>query len=411
MVEMSPFEHAKQLVEEIGSKIGLTDREKQLLLTHEKIAHKRIVVKGNVYHAWRIVHSTALGPSKGGIRYHPNVNEEEVKALSFWMSVKNAVSGLPYGGAKGGIKFDPREVDEETLEMISREYVRAFHEMFGADKDIPAPDVYTNPKVMGWMLDEYEKITGRKTPAMITGKPVALGGIKLRGTSTAKGGFIMLEELVHRENLDRPKMTVAVQGFGNAGSNFARLCADAGIKVVAVSDSKGGIYDADGLNVSGVFEAKTTSGSVTNYDKGVKISNDDLIKLDVDVLVLAALEGVIRKDNVNGVKAKYIIELANGPITPEADRILVEKGVTVLPDVIANSGGVVGSYLEWVQGRSGFFYDDAELEERFSRRMKQTFDNVYGYAKEHETDLRTAAYAIAMRRIIDAERARGALRS
>ncbi len=404
---MEPFEQAKKMIDKVSRLMGLSEEEKKLLLTHQKIEKHRLTVNGKTYEAWRIIHNNALGPGKGGIRYHPDVNESEVKALSFWMSIKNSLAGLPYGGAKGGIRFDPRKVDEKTLEEISRAYIRAFHKGLGSDKDIPAPDVYTNPKIMGWMLDEYEKITGKHDPAMITGKPLILGGIKLRESSTAKGGFIVLKELLKKKGEDPSKITVAVQGFGNAGSFVAKMCHEDGMKVVAVSDSKGGVYNQDGLDVNEVIEVKKKTGRVSEYHGGKPITNEDILTLDVDVLILAALEGVITEENAGNVKARYIVELANGPITPEGDDVLFKNGVIVVPDVLANSGGVVGSYLEWVYGKTGMYLTDGELESRLEERMKESFDRVYSLAEERKVDLRTAAYIISIRRILDAERARG----
>ena len=363
---------------------------------------------GEKYTAWRIVHNDSLGPGKGGIRFHPNVSEDEVKSLAFWMSMKNSLAGLPYGGAKGGVKINPKIMSKEDLEKVSREFIRAFHEFLGEDIDVPAPDVYTNPQIMGWMLDEYERIKGRHEPGMITGKPLALQGCKIRGKSTAKGGFVVFKELLSKIGKNKDEITIAVQGFGNAGYNFAQFAYDEGFKVVAVSDSKGGIANSSGLNIPEVKKVKDEKGSVVEYNAD-KISNEELLEMDVNFLILAALENQITKDNVSKVKSRYIIELANGPTTFDATIALYERGVMVVPDILANAGGVIGSYFEWAQNKTGNIFEDDYLEKRLEDMMKRNFNKVYELHLEKKVDMRTAAYIIAIKRILDAERARGRL--
>ncbi len=400
------FENVFKTLNKVSKVMKLSEVEMKVLTSFKRIKKEEIVVDGEVYEAWRIVHNDALGPGKGGIRFHPNVSEDEVKSLAFWMSIKNSLAGLPYGGAKGGVKLNPKILTREEVEEISREYIRKFYEVLGEDKDIPAPDVNTNSEIMGWMLDEYEKIKGKHEPAMITGKPLSLGGCKFRKTSTSKGGYIIFKEMLERE--EKKDVTIAVQGFGNAGYNFAKFAFDDGFKVVAVSDSKGGIYDPEGLNIDEVKKVKSETGKVSGYE-AKKITNEELLELEVDFLVLAALENQVTEENADRIKAKYIIELANGPVTPEADEILYERGIKVIPDILANAGGVIGSYFEWVQSKTGHIFEDSYLEERLEKMMKTNFHRVNEFHEREGVDMRTAAYVLAIQRILDAERARGRL--
>ncbi|MCD6368121.1 MAG: Glu/Leu/Phe/Val dehydrogenase [Candidatus Aenigmarchaeota archaeon] len=398
------FENVSSILKRVSNYMGLSESEIYVLSSFKRIKREEIELNGNKYPAWRIVHNDALGPGKGGIRFHPNVSEDEVKSLSFWMSIKNSLAGIPFGGAKGGVKVDPKTLSPEELEELSRKYIRAFHDVIGENKDVPAPDVYTNPTIMGWMLDEYEKIKERHEPGMITGKPIVLGGCKFRGTSTSKGGFIIFEEIL--STIEKKDVTIAVQGFGNAGYNFAKMAYDEGYKVVAVSDSKGGIYDENGLNIDEVKKIKSEKGTVIEFD-AQKISNKEILELDVDFLILAALENQITENNVENIKARNIIELANGPVTPEADKRLFERGIFVVPDILANSGGVIGSYFEWIQNKTGGAFESSYLEERFEKMMKENYSKVYEVYKRDGVDMRTAAYSLAIRRILDAEKARG----
>lgn len=360
-----------------------------------------------IFKGWRSEHSTALGPAKGGIRYHWNVTKDEVMALSAWMSMKNALMNLPYGGGKGGIRVNPKELSDAELERLSRGFIDKIYKYLGPDQDIPAPDVYTNPKIMAWMLDEYEKLVGRKAPGMITGKPIIVGGSLGRNHATALGGFFVLREAVKtKEGKSLEGMTAAIQGFGNAGSFMAKFLSSAKVKVVAVSDSKGAIYDPNGLPIDEVVKVKAETGSVVNYDKAEKISNEDLLILDVDVLVPAALENVITEKNARDVKARYIVELANGPITPEADEIIYKKGIFSLPDILANAGGVTVSYFEWVQNRMGYYWEEEEVDEKLDKKMTKAFKEVYEAMEEYKVPPREAAYVVALRRIVEALKAR-----
>jgi len=402
------FADIRKRVEEISRLMNLGEKEVNILLNFRRIARKELEIGGKRYLAFRALHNDALGPGKGGIRFHPNVSEDEVKSLAFWMSIKNSLMGLPFGGAKGGIKVNPKELTENEIEELSRAYIREFHEILGENKDIPAPDVYTNPKIMGYMLDEFEKIKGFHEPAMITGKPIALGGIKLREDSTSRGGFIILKEFLNLVNKDKSELKIGIQGFGNVGFNIAKMLYEDGFKIICVSDSKGGILDERGLNIFEVRKVKEETGSVVNY-KGERITNKELLEYEVDLLILAAMENQITNENAGEVKAKYILELANGPITSEADKILNKKGATIIPDILANSGGVVASYFEWVQNKCGNIFEDEYLEKRFEKKMKEAFKKVYEFSQEERLNMRIGAYIIAIKRILEAERARGTI--
>ena len=401
--------------------LNLTDQEVDLLSSYKKISQADLEVNGQKYPAWRIIHNNALGPGKGGIRFHPQVSEDEVKCLSFWMSLKNSLLNLPFGGAKGGVKFNPKNLPTEAsgeggqksiLEQISRAYIDAFYKDLGQNKDIPAPDVYTNSRIMAWMLDEFEKKVGHHEPGMVTGKPVELGGLSLRSDATARGGFIIIQELIKTQKLNKNNLKIAIKGFGNAGSNLAKILHESGFKIISVSDSQGGVHNSNGLDINKVASIKEEQGSVTEYSDAEKITNQDLLTLEVDLLILAALENQITKENVNQVKAKRIIELANGPITPEADKTLFSRGVTVVPDILANAGGVVASYFEWTQNRTGNICPLEHLKSQLTLKMQQAWDKVYALQQEKykDQDLRTCAWLVAVKRILEAEKWRGNLK-
>ena len=408
---MSTFDNILARVNKVRDLEKLSDVAVKLLITPKRVSQVDLEVDGQKYPAWRILSNNAMGPGKGGIRFHPDVCEDEVKSLAFWMSLKNSLAGLPYGGGKGGVKFDPKNTDAKTVEKISREYIRQFYKVLGQDIDVPAPDVYTNAQIMGYMLDEYEKMVGHHEPGMITGKPLELGGSILRGDATARGGYIVIKDLVEKMVGSNNKLKIAVQGFGNAGSFIAKMLATDGFIVVAVSDSQGGIYNENGLDMVGLEKIKTETGRVDNYADGRKITNSEILELPVDILVLAALENQVTKDNADKIQAKYIVELANGPITHEADQILFGKGIQVVPDILANSGGVVVSYFEWCQNRTGNILDNNYLSDLLVKKMQASFAAVYEKYMEHEqkVDLRTAAYIIAINRILAAEKYRGNL--
>lgn len=404
---MSIFSDNLARLEEVRQLEGISQEEMSLLTSPAQIKTAEINIGGQKYPAWRIVYSRALGPGKGGIRFHPDVSEDEVKSLAFWMALKNSLADIPYGGAKGGVKFDPKAASPEELEEISRQFVRAFKDYLGQDKDIPAPDVYTNGQIMSWMLDEFEKSVGHHEPGMITGKPVELGGIALRGDSTAQGGYLVAKEMV-RELLDgKSGLRVAVQGFGNAGLFMAEKLHRDGFKIVAVSDSQGGIKQDAGLDIQALAEAKRSGQAVSAWKEGEKITNAELLELDVDILVLAALENQITEANAARIKAGHIVELANGPIDYAADKILAASGKIIVPDILANSGGVIVSYFEWAQNRTGQILDAEYLRGLLDKKMKANWQRVLDKSRQGNLTLRQAAYALAIHRILAAEKYRG----
>lgn len=350
------------------------------------------------FEGYRVEYNNARGPYKGGIRYHQNTDINEVKALSFWMTLKCAVIGIPMGGGKGGITVDPKILSKTELEKLSRGWVSRFSDILGPMKDVPAPDVNTTPEIMAWMADEYREITGDKTGAVITGKPVENGGSLGRDTATAQGGFYTFETLKTSLGIN-DKCTVAVQGFGNAGANAAAIWFEAGHKIVAVSDSKGGIYNPDGLDIKEVAIHKEQTGSVLGFNGSRDITNEELLELDCDLLIPAALENVITKDNANNIKAKVILELANGPTTSEADEILHAKNIPLIPDILANSGGVAVSYFEWKQNLADEHWSKEEVFEKLRAMINISAKEIFDCSIKHNTDMRMGAFILALDRI------------
>ncbi|HET7313401.1 Glu/Leu/Phe/Val dehydrogenase [Salinisphaera sp.] len=359
-----------------------------------------------VFSGYRVRYDTALGPAKGGIRFHPDVGADEVSTLAFWMTMKCAVMGLPFGGGKGGVAVDPKQFSPAELERLARAYIDQIADFIGPDSDIPAPDVNTNPRVMGWMADQYRIIARAHTPDVITGKPIEMGGSAGRATATGDGAFHVLSTMMQRWGREAKGTTVAIQGFGNAGQCFARRCADAGYTVVAVSDSSGGIHDAGGLDIDAVIETKNDKGSVSEAG-GEAMSNADLITMEVDVLAPAALESVITSDNAGDVAAGVIVEIANGPVASEADATLIDNRVLVLPDILANAGGVTVSYFEWAQNRQAWYWDADTVAERLEQRMVEATHALADRAEDNDVDLRTAAYILALEQIEKATAAVG----
>lgn len=363
------------------------------------------------FQAWRCRYDDTRGPTKGGIRFHPDANMEEVITLAFWMTFKCAVVGLPFGGGKGAIKVDPRKLSRHELERLSRAYVQAFSSMIGPDRDIPAPDVYTNSMIMGWMLDEYSTLVGYPCPAVITGKPIPLGGSLGREEATAQGGFFVLDVLTPELELDKTERRAVVQGYGNAGAIIARLLHDDGWKIVAASDSGGGVHCEKGLDPADLEAAKHKHGSVAGYAKGrpevATLSCDELVALDCDLLVPAAMEDQIHEGNAGDCKARVILELANGPVTAAADVILEAKGVQVLPDILANAGGVTVSYFEWVQNRQRYYWSEEEVKHKLQPIMERESLAVWKMAAEKKCSLRTAAYVLGLQRLAEAIQAHG----
>jgi glutamate dehydrogenase (NADP+) len=364
-----------------------------------------------VFPGYRVRFDTSRGPAKGGIRFHPDVDVREVTTLSYWMTFKTALLDLPFGGGKGGVTVEPRELSTAELERLARGYVSAVADALGPDTDVPAPDVATNELVMGWMADEYDKIVRGHVPAAFTGKPLALGGIPGRSSATADGAFHVLRTLRDRLLPDVEAPTVAVQGFGNAGSQLAEALGDAGYRVVAVSDSRAAVHDPDGLDVGKLVAHKRDTGSLEDPPVGAVIDAAELLALDVDVLVPAALEGAIHADNAGDVRATVVLEVANGPVTADADDVLTERGVEIVPDILANAGGVTVSWFEWIQGRTGDRWEAATVARRLEDRMVQETEHLVEVATERDLPLVTAAYVIALERLSAAVDAQGTART
>jgi len=401
----NPFESAIKTVEQANKYAGVKEEIFEKIKKPEHIHEFTIHAAGKKYKGYRVQHNSARGPYKGGIRFHPRVDIDEVKALATWMSLKCAVADIPYGGGKGGVACNPKEMTVEEKEEVSRAWVRAMASHIGAWKDVPAPDVNTDSQTMAWMLDEYEKITGRKEPAVITGKPVELGGSLGRDKATSQGGFFVLREAMKANKVKHN--TVAIQGLGNVGSWLAEILHKEKFRVVAVSDSKGGIYSEKGLDIPKVLEQKRKTGSVSGFPGAKNITNEEILTLPVEILAPSALEGVITGVNAGAIKAKLVLEMANGPTTPEADEVLNSKGVIVIPDILANAGGVTVSYFEWVQNLSGYCWTLEEVDKRLEQQMTRAFDAVHATAQKHKISYRLAANVLALERIARAMELRG----
>jgi len=362
-----------------------------------------------IYTGYRVQHSDIRGPTKGGIRFHPRVNLDEVKALAAWMTMKTAVMNLPFGGAKGGIAVNPAELSEGELERLSRRYATAIAPVIGPEKDIPAPDVYTNPKIMAWMTDTYSMMQGRTIHGVFTGKPMEFGGSHGRLEATARGLFLCITHACERLGVSINNTKAAIQGFGNAGAYSHKFLQEAGSRVIAVSDSKGAIIDEKGLDVQKVLDHKTKSQkrSVIGFPGSKTITNEQLLELNVDILVPAALENVVTSKNAKGIRASIVAEAANGPCTPEADDILHKKNIAIIPDILANAGGVTVSYFEWVQNRNGDHWSEEYVNEKLASWMKAAFDMVWKMKEENKIDMRTAAGIVAIKRLVKSYEFRG----
>ena len=360
-----------------------------------------------VFEGYRVQHSLTRGPAKGGIRYHPDVTLDEIKALAMWMTWKCAVVGLPYGGAKGGVVCNPKTLSPRELERLTRRYTSELLPIIGPERDIPAPDVNTDPQVMAWIMDTYSADKGYSVPGVVTGKPVSIGGSLGRNEATGRGGLFVLWAESKHLGMPLEGKRVAIQGYGNAGSVFAQLAAGQGARVIAVSDSKGGVYSESGLDPTAAVEHKRRTGSVVGFAGTKDITNEELLTLDCEVLVPAALEHAITEENAGDVKARVILELANGPTTPEADEILSGKGVRVIPDILANAGGVTVSYLEWVQGIQAYFWSEREVNLKLRDMMERAYDDVYRISVNEKLSLRRASHWLAVSRVADAMKTRG----
>lgn len=417
------YEEALKPLKKAAAVLNLEPNIVEALSSPERMLIVSIPVKMDdgklkVFTGYRVQHNTARGPAKGGIRYHPGVCLDEVKSLAFWMSVKNTVVGVPFGGGKGGITCNPKKMSEGELERLTRGYAAAIAKFVGPDQDIPAPDVGTNAQIMGWFTDEYCKIVGKCVPGVITAKPLDIGGSRGRETATGRGAFFATLEAVKTFNIPLKGARVSIQGYGNVAQPMAKYLYELGCKIVAVSDSTGGVYNPKGMHPIKLAKFKTRRRSVKGFPGSKEISTIDPITVDCDILIPAALENQITGKNAGKVKAKLIVEEANGPTTPEADKILHEKGVVIVPDVLANAGGVTVSYFEWVQNRMGYYWSDEEVDEKLKQVMTKAFKGVYQNAKQYQVDtslttqqslmdMRTAAYVTAVKKIVDAMRALG----
>ena len=414
MVEdLDPFDIALKQLNKAAKVINLDKQALELLSSPEQILQVSIPVKMDngetkVFTGFRVHYNSARGPTKGGIRFHPDETLSTVKALSAWMTWKTAITSLPMGGAKGGVICDPKKLSVGELERLSRGYIRAIADFIGPEIDVPAPDVYTTPQIMAWMMDEYEKIVRHSAPGVITGKPIEAGGSLGRGDATARGGLFVLREAAKKMNMDLSKASVAIQGFGNAGQFAHKLVKEMfGSKVVAISDTKTGIYSESGIDFAKLLEHKKKTGSVKDFPGTKNISNEELLELKVDVLIPAAIENQLTSANAGKVKAKVILELANGPTTPDADEIFYKNKILLLPDFLSNAGGVTVSYFEWVQNQTGDYWTEKEVYDRLDKKMTQATSDVLNASEKYKIDPRTAAYTVSVKRVADAMKLRG----
>jgi len=412
MEELNPFKIAQAQLDEAAKLLKLDKGTHEMLRWPMRELHVTIPVKMDdgttkVFQGFRVQYNDARGPTKGGIRWHPEETVDTVRALAAWMTWKTSVVDIPYGGSKGGVICNPKEMSEGEKERLARGYIRALGRFIGPKKDIPAPDVYTTPQIMAWMMDEYSNITGYNTPGVITGKLINVGGSLGRGDATARGGMFVLREAADINDIDLSKATVAIQGYGNAGQFAHSLIEEMfGSKVIAISDSKGGILNKSGLKAKKCISTKLKKGSVVKLDED-KISNKELLELDVDVLIPAALENVITEKNASKIKAKISVELANGPTTPEADKILHDNDCYVIPDFLANAGGVTVSYFEWVQNEAGYYWPIERVYNELDEHMTKAFHAVHDMRANEKVHNRLAAYMVAVKRVVDAMKIRG----
>lgn len=405
------FTSTQDVIQDALNKLGYDEAMYELLKEPLRMLQVRIPVKMDdgttkVFTGYRAQHNDAVGPTKGGVRFHPQVSEEEVKALSMWMTLKCGIVDLPYGGGKGGVICDPRQMSMGEIERLSRGYVRAVSQIVGPTKDIPAPDVFTNAQIMAWMMDEYSRMDEFNSPGFITGKPLVLGGSQGRDRATAQGVTIVIEEAAKKRGIDIKGARVVIQGFGNAGSFLAKFMHDLGAKVIGISDAYGALHDPEGLDIDYLLDRRDSFGTVTTLFENT-ISNKELLELDCDILVPAAIENQITADNAHDIKADIVVEAANGPTTAEATKILTERGILLVPDVLASAGGVTVSYFEWVQNNQGYYWTEEEVEERLYKKMVEAFDNVYTTATTRNINMRLAAYMVGVRRTAEASRFRG----
>ncbi|WP_175640151.1 Glu/Leu/Phe/Val family dehydrogenase [Metabacillus schmidteae] len=401
----------QSIIKDAVQKLGFSREMYELLKEPLRMITVRIPVRMDdgsikIFTGYRSQHNDAVGPTKGGVRFHPEVNEEEVKALSIWMSLKCGITNIPYGGGKGGIICDPRNMSFGELERLSRGYVRAISQIVGSTKDIPAPDVYTNSQIMAWMMDEYSRLREFDSPGFITGKPLVLGGSQGRETATARGVTICIEEAVKKKGIDLEGARIIVQGFGNAGSFLAKFMHNAGAKVIGISDAHGALYDQKGLDIDYLLDRRDSFGTVTTLFKDV-MTNKELLEKECDILVPAAISNQITAQNAPHIKASIVVEAANGPTTIEATKILNDRGVLLVPDILASAGGVTVSYFEWVQNNQGYYWSEEEVADKLRKVMVDSFENIYQMSQRHQVDMRLAAYMVGIRKHAEASHFRG----
>jgi glutamate dehydrogenase len=405
------FTSTQDVIQDALNKLGYDEAMFELLKEPMRMMEVRIPIKMDdgkvkVFTGYRAQHNDAVGPTKGGIRFHPDVTIDEVKALSIWMTLKAGIVDLPYGGGKGGIICDPRQMSMGELERLSRGYVRALSQIMGPTKDIPAPDVFTNSQIMAWMMDEYSHIDEFNSPGFITGKPIVLGGSQGRDRATALGVTYIIEEAAKKRNIDLKGARIVIQGFGNAGSFLSKFLHDAGAKIIGISDAYGALHDPNGLDIDYLLDRRDSFGTVTTLFENT-ISNKELLELECDILVPAAIENQITAENAHNIKANIIVEAANGPTTSEATKILFERGVLLVPDVLASAGGVTVSYFEWVQNNQGYYWTEEEVNTKMYKKMTEAFENIYTVATTRNINMRLAAYMVGVRKTAEAARFRG----
>jgi glutamate dehydrogenase (NAD(P)+) len=410
--ELNPFKIAKQQFDIAADYLELEPSMRSVLKNAKRQLVVSIPVKMDsgrveVFEGYRVQHNIARGPAKGGIRYHPQVTLDEVKALASWMTWKCATVGIPYGGGKGGVVCDPKGMSQSELERLTRRYAFEIAPIIGKDSDIPAPDVYTDEQTMAWIMDTISMVRGHTELAVVTGKPLALGGSQGRNEATARGCLYALRDACRVKGTSLRGARVAVHGFGNAGANVARLVAADGARVVAICDSRSGVYAENGLDVQAALQHKKETGAVRGIQNAKEIECDAVLEVDCDILLPSALENSVTLANVGRVKAKIIAELANGPVTPGADRVLADAGVFLIPDILANAGGVTVSYYEWVQDQYSYFWTESQINERLELTMQTAFRSVHETAERYHTDMRTGAYILAVDRVAEATRVRG----
>ncbi|MCA1591383.1 MAG: Glu/Leu/Phe/Val dehydrogenase [Acidobacteria bacterium] len=410
--ELNPFKIAQRQFETAANLLNLDDSTRQVLKNTKRQLIVSVPVKMDggevqVFEGYRVQHNIARGPAKGGIRFHPGVTLDEVKALASWMTWKCATVGIPYGGGKGGVVCDPKRMSQGELERLTRRYAFEIAPIIGPDRDIPAPDVYTDEQTMAWIMDTISMVRGHTELGIVTGKPLALGGSQGRGEATARGCLYVVREACRVKGINLSDARVAIHGFGNAGANFARLVAADGARVVAIADSRAGVYNEHGIDVQAALRHKQETGAVEGTPNASPMARDEVLEADCDILMPAALENSITLSNVGRVRTKIIAELANGPVTPGADQLLFERGVLLLPDILANAGGVTVSYYEWVQNQYSYFWTEDRVNDTLEQTMRKAFGAVHAIAEQYKVDMRIAAYILAVGRVAEATRVRG----